>query len=93
MTESIEEALDAMVPEEEKIGLDAVPTPNFVLGVLEGPPPELPPPPFDIEKRDALYFQLEGLRSIQNPTPEQIRRINSLERELSALLEDWEESA
>ena len=59
-----------------------------ISGAIQGrPAPQLPPPDFDVERRDALFESLEALRKIPKPDAAVQVRIEHLERELNEMLD------
>jgi hypothetical protein len=86
--EVVEQLWSLLTPDEQARLSTAHPPRRFPLGArLDTPPTGLPPPNFDVEKRDRIFNELQSLRKLSSLSPVQRNRIADLERELNALLE------
>ena len=85
----IHERLRALLTPEERERLDlSHSVKKYPLGAsLRTPPAHLPPPRFDIEKRDRLFEEIQALRDAGGRSEMADEHILELERELNELLE------
>jgi hypothetical protein len=76
----------ALLSDEERQRLAAPLPPGRALGARLAPPAApLRDPPYDLERRDLLFQELERLRQGAHPTPADRKRMRQLERDLEEL--------
>lgn len=87
-TSRLVSALTRIISPAQRRDLNKKVTEFPISGAMQGrPAPDLPPPAFDIERRDALFESLEALRKIPQPDATVQGRIKHLERELNEMLD------